>query len=177
MPLFSKIEDFYIDFSEFNRCIAVDYGTHKIGIAVGDFENKIAFPNKVLFGDWRQLTNSINAIFNEIVAQDVNVVVIGLPKKLDGTEDKKCSLIRQISDALLKKNNNLKIFLVDERFSTKATQSWMNFECRRVKRKFNKKVCCKKDKKPDDAHAASIILDTFFKIITNYGNEKIIKTK
>ena len=170
MPVFFRIEDFYVDFHGVGRCIAVDYGTYKIGIAVGDFENKIAFPNNVLLGDWRQLSDVISVLFTEILKQMADVVVIGLPKSLDGTENEKCVVVKLIADSLLKKNNNLRIFLIDERFSTKATQSWRNFEDRKMKKKINKKTICEKGTKPDDASAASLLLDTFFEMTTNFCN-------
>ena len=177
MPVFSKVEDFREDFRGFGRCIAIDYGTRKIGIAVGDFENKIAFPDNVLFGNWRKFIDVVRAVLTEILKQNTDIVVIGLPKKLDGSEDEKCLFVRKLADELVRQNDNLKIFLIDERFSTKATQSWVRFEYGTMKKKFNEKVGCKKDKKPDDASAASILLDTFFGMATNYFNTNIVRLK
>ena len=171
MPIFTKVDDFCHDFCSSNKCIAFDYGTHKIGVATGNFNDKIAFPKKVLFGNWSKLPDVKHVLLNEITQEQSEIIVIGLPKNLDGNENEKCLFIRNLADELLKNNNAFNIFLIDERFTTKATKSWQNFEFKKKKQKLCNRIRHKQEKNADDASSASILLDMFFNIMTNFSKK------
>lgn len=173
MPIFTKVDDFCNDFCSFDKCIAFDYGTHKIGVATGNFNDKIAFPKKVLFGNWKDPIDVKYVLLNEITQEQSEIIVIGLPKNLDGNENEKCLFIRNLADELLKNNNAFNIFLIDERFTTKATRSWRNFEYKKKKQKSCNRTKNKQENDADDASSASILLDMFFNMTTNFSKKMV----
>ena len=163
MCIFVNITDFQKEIQQLNvysrKIIGVDYGSHKIGIALSDEDRCIAFKQEILNGDWNNLSNVAITLLKTCEKYSSNVVVIGLPKKLDGSLSENCKKIIQIAKLLdekyIKKNNkNISILLFDERFTTKATISAFNT---RTGKNFSKKNKIN-NSKPDDDSAACIIL-------------------
>ena len=65
------------------RILGIDYGTKRIGFALSDKEEKIAFPKTIQSNVWSYIRDYINeAILND----DVTEIVIGLPVGLDVKE-------------------------------------------------------------------------------------------
>jgi len=104
------------------RVLALDIGEKRIGVAVSDPSGSVATPVKVLatqsvLGDSRLLANLIDDY-------EVELVVVGLPLSLDGTEGKQAAEVRRIS-ALLAKTTPLPFEYYDERLSSSAAKRAM----------------------------------------------------
>ena len=164
MCIFVNVIDFQKEIQQLDmyskRIIGIDYGSHKIGIALSDEDRYIAFKQEILIGDWNDLTNTAITLMKTCEKYSSNIVVIGLPKKLDGSLSENCKKIIQIAKLLneeyIKKNNkNISILLSDERFTTKATMSVFNT---RTGKNFSRKNKINNNKF-DDAGAACIILN------------------
>ena len=132
--------------------VAVDYGTRKLGFAVGDEDRQIAFPKDVLIGDWRELDAVFSAISEYISKFNTCGVVLGWPKKMDGGLHENCEIILKIAEKLAEE---FPVLLADERFTTQATYALERFE----QQKFGSKNKTKFKEKNDDARAAAIILN------------------
>ena len=148
------------------RILGIDFGTKKIGVAVGDIDLQIAFPKEVLIGDWLKVLNTVDTIFNLYEKYNTKAIVIGFPKKLNGELHKNCEYIFEIEKHLEKKN--ILTLLFDERFSTKMTTNYSKLEQQRriINYKNNKQNNIIKNKeKYDDNKSASIILQDVLKII------------
>ena len=132
--------------------VAVDYGTRKLGFAVSDESRQVAFPKDVLIGNWRDFDAVFGAISKYICKFNVCGIVLGWPKKMDGSLHENCEIILKIAEKLAEK---FPVLLADERFTTRATYAVERFE----RQKFGSKNKTKLKEKNDDARAATIILN------------------
>ena len=132
--------------------VAVDYGTRKLGFAVSDENRQIAFPKDVLIGDWRDFDTVFNTISEYVGNFNTCAIVLGWPKKMDGSLHENCEIILKIAKKLAEK---FPVLLADERFTTRATYAVERFE----RQKFGSKNKTKFKEKNDDARAAAIILN------------------
>jgi len=132
--------------------VAVDYGTRKLGFAVSDDGKQVAFPKDVLIGDWREFDAVFSAISKYVGKLNACGIVLGWPKKMDGSLNENCEIILKIAEKLAEK---YPVLLADERFTTQATYAVERFE----RQKFGSKNKIKFKEKNDDARAAAIILN------------------
>lgn len=129
------------------RILAVDYGQRRVGIAVTDPTGVIATPLKVIdrkAGSWYP---ELLQLFQEM---SVSVVVVGLPRNMDGTLGRQAQYCQEFAETL-RKETALKIELVDERLTTAAAAS-------ALRESGNKNH---QTKTRLDAVAASLILQTY----------------
>ena len=73
--------------------VAIDYGTRKLGFAISDDDRRVAFPKDVLIGNWRDFDNVFSAIGEYVSKFNVCGIVLGWPKKMDGTLHINCQNI------------------------------------------------------------------------------------
>ncbi len=132
--------------------VAVDYGTCKLGFAISDEGRQVAFPKDVLIGNWREFDAVFSAISEYVSKFNVCGIVLGWPKKMDGTLHENCEIILKIAEKLAEK---FPVLLTDERFTTRATYAVERFE----RQKFGSKNKTKIKDTNDDARAAAIILN------------------
>ena len=130
------------------KLLGIDFGTKRIGIAVGDTDSKIASPLFTLAADEK--------IFNELTqlirAEQIEALVIGLPKSLrekTTSEGETESRAREFAEHL-SLQISIPIYWEDERFST-------DLAIRLVGAKG----------KDRDAVAASIILQSYLDKVTS----------
>jgi len=102
------------------RFVGVDLGERRIGLAVSDASATLARPLRTIQRD-RSDENAAGAVVNAIAALDaedaVQGVVVGLPKRLDGTESDQTARVRKMVD-LLAPRLTVPITLQDERLSS-----------------------------------------------------------
>ncbi len=95
------------------RILAIDYGTKRTGIAVSDPMQIIASPLETI--PTQQLRDFISSY---ISAEDVDAVVVGMPKKLNNeATDSTQHVVGLIRS--LRKQLSIPIEAVDERFTSK----------------------------------------------------------
>jgi putative holliday junction resolvase len=97
------------------RLLGIDFGTKRIGLAVGDTEQKIAFPREVVAND-EKTTGRIQEL---IASEKIEKIVLGISKNLSGEESDSTRAILAFKDEL-EKNISLEIILENEVMSTKA---------------------------------------------------------
>lgn len=136
-----------------SKVIAIDYGSKKVGIAISDISQKIAFSletvsNKNLFSFLEQLLKD----------EKISLIVVGNPLSLKNTENKISSEIYAFINKLKQKFSSIKIDTIDERFtSVIAKKSIVNSELPYMKRR-NKNLV--------DKISATIILQDY---LDNYN--------
>jgi putative Holliday junction resolvase len=118
--------------------IGIDYGVSKIGVAVGNTQTSSSSPLEIIINtksgiNWPQL----EAIIQEWKPQ---VIIIGQPFNMDGSESEMMKEVKLFSD-ILKERINIKIEFFDERLTS--------FEAKQMDT----------SGKPIDDLAAKIILD------------------
>lgn len=115
------------------RTLAVDPGTKRVGIAVSDPTGTIA-----------QALTTIDATPQESLAsrladiasqQGASRIVVGLPRRMDGSYGPEAKAARRLADAI-RKASGLPVELVDERLTTVAAErSLLEGGVRRAKRR------------------------------------------
>ncbi len=114
------------------RTLCIDYGEKRIGLAVSDPLGLTAqgLPTLVRHDEKSDMLK-LSEIINE---KDVNEIVIGLPKNMNGTLGKKAEEVLKFAE-LLKSRFSLPVHPVDERLSTvRAHRSMLEGDLSRKKR-------------------------------------------
>ena len=130
------------------RILAIDYGDQRIGLALSD-------PAAMLCGrawtlhEW-DLTRAVQAIAEAARENEAGLLVLGLPKNMDGTEGPRAALSREFKE-LLEAETGLPVVLWDERRSSIEAHAILHAGGKREKQ----------HRKTVDAVAASLILEGY----------------
>lgn len=103
-----------------SRVLAIDYGRKRCGVAVTD-------PLRIVAGALTTVHSSelVSFIKSYVEKEDVGLIVVGEPRKMDGTESETMTYIRPFLTHLKKVVPDVPIAMVDERFTTKMAQQAM----------------------------------------------------
>ena len=103
--------------------LAVDYGDTRTGIALCDALEMMAFPKTVIKG--YNIEKVADAIISEALESKAELIVVGNPKNMDGSEGETAELIREFAE---KASDRLGIpyEFVDERLSTVSAHKILN---------------------------------------------------
>jgi len=94
--------------------MAIDYGNKRVGVAVTDPQQIIASPLDTIHSK-----DIIDFIFEYHTKNELETLVVGLPKKLDGSINEIENHIKGFIRLISAKIPLLKIARVDERFTSK----------------------------------------------------------
>ena len=109
------------------RYLALDLGTKRTGIAVGDDETGSAMPVAVV--DTPDEAALLAAVTTQIEEHGPDAIVVGLPLNMDGTEGPRAELSRAFADAL-SESTGVPVHLHDERLTSfEAEQRMLAFNC------------------------------------------------
>jgi putative holliday junction resolvase len=96
------------------RCIGLDHGSRRIGVAVGDTETGLAFARPAL--QRRALERDLDALVRLARKEDALVAIVGLPRNMDGSEGAQAASAREFGERL--RERGLTVRYVDERLSS-----------------------------------------------------------
>ena len=130
------------------RTMAIDFGDARIGLAVSDLLGMLCGEAWTM-EEWN-MERASQRIAEEARTRDVDTLVLGLPKNMDGTEGPRAEKSRQFRELLIK-DSGLPVILWDERRSS--------IEAHAILHAGGKKE--KKHRKVVDAVAASLILEGY----------------
>ena len=130
------------------RLIGLDYGTKRVGVAETDDLQIIASPLTTI-----HISDIINFILEYQKKHDLEAVIIGEPKNLDTSATNSTKKVQEFVTHLKRKIPNLKVELVDERFTSKMAARSMIIGGVKKKKRQEKGVL--------DKVSASIILQSF----------------
>lgn len=125
------------------RLLGIDYGTKRVGLAIGDTETKLAVPYDTI----AMAGSLLDCLMNIVRREKIEKLVVGAPKTLAGAEGQSYNLVQDFIRDI--KPLNLEIVLEDERFTTKEIERIMN-QYGKAKRGIKK-----------DAAAAALILQSY----------------
>lgn len=132
------------------KCLGMDLGTKKLGLAMSDATGMISYPYKLIkFSNYEEAAKEVVDIVNK---EKVEILVLGLPKNMDnsmGFASERSLNFKRILEGLTDKE----IVLIDERLSTVEAENMLIKDD--VKRKKRKNVI--------DELSAAIILDTYLR--------------
>jgi putative Holliday junction resolvase len=103
------------------RIMALDHGSDRIGVAVSDPLGITAQPHSTLDSASERLMDDIRNLAGEM---DVELVVVGLPVSLDGTEGPSAAAARHFA-AEVGVATGLDVEMVDERFTSNIAERVM----------------------------------------------------
>ena len=109
------INEFKNKLSSGSRLLGIDLGTKRIGIAISDYNQKIATPLQTL--DKSKQGKLIDALESIIAEYDIRGIIIGNPINMDGTYGKSSQSAKDIAINISKKID-IPVSLWDERLST-----------------------------------------------------------
>lgn len=106
------------------RIVGIDFGERRIGLAMSDASGTLASPIRVI--DRRgasadAVTLVMNAIEEMARPEPIDRIVIGLPRRLDGTDSDQTAQVRAFA-AALGSRSGLPIDLQDERLSSREAE-------------------------------------------------------
>ena len=94
--------------------IALDHGAKRIGVAAGDTETGMAFARAAI--KRRSLEHDLARVVELCTDEGAELVVVGLPLNLDGSEGPQAALVRAFGEAL--RGAGLAILYEDERLTS-----------------------------------------------------------
>jgi putative holliday junction resolvase len=113
------------------RIVGVDHGSRRIGLAVGDTETGMAFARPAL--QRRSVVVDLDTIAALARDEDASLVVIGLPRNMDGSEGPQAAAARDFGERLAA--IGLQVAYVDERLTSWQAAEQLADEGRRVRRR------------------------------------------
>ena len=109
------INEFKNKLSSGSRLLGIDLGTKRIGIAISDYNQKIATPLQTL--DKSKQGKLIDELESIITEYDIKGIIIGNPINMDGTYGKSSQSAKDIAINISNKIE-IPVSLWDERLST-----------------------------------------------------------
>ena len=109
------INEFKNKLSSGSRLLGIDLGTKRIGIAISDYNQKIATPLQTL--DKSKQGKLIDELESIITEYDIKGIIIGNPINMDGTYGKSSQSAKDVAINISNKID-IPVSLWDERLST-----------------------------------------------------------
>ena len=109
------INEFKNKLSSGSRLLGIDLGTKRIGVAISDYNQKIATPLRTL--DKSKQGKLIDVLESIITEYDIKGIIIGNPINMDGTYGKSSQSAKDIAINISNKID-IPVSLWDERLST-----------------------------------------------------------
>lgn len=100
------------------RIVALDHGAKRIGVAAGDTETGMAFAHRAIKRS--SLDRDLARVVELCTDEGAELVVVGLPLNLDGSEGPQAALARGFGESL--RAAGLEVVFEDERLSSWEAQ-------------------------------------------------------
>ena len=132
------------------RYLGIDLGSKTIGLALSDETLTIASTYKTIYFDNEDYQSTINEIKNIVKKNNINKIVMGLPKNMNNSLGERAQITLEYKK-LLEDNLDVKIILMDERLTSVISNSIL----------IEADISRKKRKRKVDSIAAQIILQDY----------------
>ena len=132
------------------RCLGLDLGSKTLGVSISDKTNLIASVYTTLYfkdEDYHSLIMPLKEIIDK---EDVDTLVLGLPKNMNNTLGDRALITLDFKD-MLERELNIKVIMEDERLTSVISNNVL----------ISANVSRKKRKKKVDGMAAVIILQGY----------------
>lgn len=107
------------------RIMGLDFGSRTIGVAISDELLLTAQGIEIIRRkEDNKLRQSLARLEELIVANDVQKIVLGLPRNMNNTEGERAELTREFKDKL-ERRTGLEVAMWDERLTTVAADRFM----------------------------------------------------
>ena len=142
------------------KIMAVDYGDTRTGLAMCDRTEFLASPLGVITE--KSMPKTVEKIVYAAREYDAAMIVVGLPKNMNGTEGERAQKCRKVAQLLANILPDIPVELWDERNTTKEAIQYMNATDTRGKKR----------KDIIDEVAATIILESYLQFRKNQQQEE-----
>lgn len=133
------------------KILACDVGSKTVGIAKTDALQILTTPLPTIRFLENSLKSAVKQLAEIIIKDSYNVIIIGLPKNMDGSEGEAAIRSRKFAQSLLARVPNIEIVFIDERLtSQQANRILLENNYSRQKRK-----------EFSDSVAAQLILESY----------------
>lgn len=112
--------------------IGLDHGDARIGVAAADSLGLLAHPVETVPS--RDATAALDRIVELIRQRQAQVVVLGLPRNMDGSHGPAAEKVRAFAAKLQERVPDCQLKFVDERMTTMAAQKALHESGRNVKK-------------------------------------------
>lgn len=130
------------------KILAVDYGDARTGLAISDASELLATPLPQI--EEKSMNKAVAAILEAARAQKAEMIVVGLPRNMDGTEGSRAQKTRKMA-AILERAGQLPVRFCDERRTTVTAAAQLS----------EVGTFGKKRKEILDSVSAAVILESF----------------
>ena len=130
------------------KILAVDYGDARTGLAISDASELLATPLPQI--EEKSMNKAVAAILEAARAQKAEMIVVGLPRNMDGTECSRAQKTRKMA-AILERDGQLPVRFCDERRTTVTAAAQLS----------EVGTFGKKRKEILDSVSAAVILESF----------------
>ena len=137
------------------RYLGLDLGTKTLGISKTDRSGTIVSPLPVIKFSFEDYDSALDSVLKVISDNNVDKVVLGLPKNMDGTIGFAGERSLKFKEML--ESKNIVVELEDERLTTKVAENIIHENNSNIKSSKNK----------IDSISAVVILESFLKRIKN----------
>jgi len=114
-----ELAEFAAALKQYDRLMGLDLGTKTIGLALSDVMRMVATPLETL--PKSKFSKDVINLKAIIAKEEVNALVLGLPREMDGTLGKRAQATKAFASNLVREID-LPILLWDERLSTVAVE-------------------------------------------------------
>ncbi len=97
-----------------NRLLALDHGSRRVGVAIGDTETGLAFARPALLR--HGAARDVEAVARLVRDESIETIVVGLPLNMDGSEGRQAAAARAYGERLA--GIGPALVYVDERLSS-----------------------------------------------------------
>lgn len=141
------------------KILAVDYGDARTGLAVSDATELLASPLPQI--EEKSMVKAANAVVEASRQHNVGMIVIGLPRNMDGTEGSRAQKTRKMA-AIVEQAVDVPVRFWDERRTTVTAAAQLS----------EAGTFGKKRKEKLDSVSAAVILDSFMAWRKNQPDEE-----
>lgn len=104
------------------NALGIDVGTKRIGLARVNAIAKIPEPLGTFLND----DTFTNAMTSLIAEHSIDVIVVGLPRNMQGVETPQTEIVKSFAEEVIKKNSKLPIIFQDETLTSVAAENYDN---------------------------------------------------
>ena len=112
--------------------LALDYGEHRVGVAFGDSELKMAFSRETID---QKTTNLFERLDQLVKINKIDEFVVGMPYHPDGRKDGKNVVVEAFIKDLALHFPGMKIHTQDESYSSVQAQEFTSYMSKKKKQK------------------------------------------
>ena len=141
------------------KILAVDYGDARTGLAISDASELLATPLPQI--EEKSMNKAAAAILEACKTQNAQMIVVGLPRNMDGTEGSRAQKTRKMA-AILERDGTLPVYFWDERRTTGTAAAQLS-EAGTFGQKRKAKL---------DSVSAAVILDSFMEWRKHHPNQE-----